>query len=483
MTDGSDEVARHDPARDELERELVRTRDALRTAESKFDSIVFGSPQGIVIQQDGRIVYANPAMAELFGYAEPARMVGLDPFADLIAEPDLELFRRRTESVYQGALLEPVPYWRAKRPDGQLRWLSSTAHRSAWNGRPAVTSFYKDVTAHRVAELATEESRALYRAALTAGRMGAWEIDLSTGVRHWTAEGLALLGLDLPDGRGRVGGADDEFRNAVLEEDRHIVRELIERLADEQNTETEFRIVRPDGKIVWLAGRGEVVGRYPDGSPRRVVNIMADVTERKAKELHIQFLIRELTHRSRNLLAVVQSLAKQSARSTTTVAEYQEGLTRRLQGLAASQDVLMQGAGTGGVLQELVRAHLAPFVERSSDRVLIDGPDVAIPLDATQAIGLAIHELATNALKHGALSNQDGKIAVSWSCEEIADRRRDVRFIWQETGGPEVSLPTRRGFGHVVLHDVVPRSLDGTVDIDYAPGGLRWSLQFSLDPA
>ena len=261
-----------------------------------------------------------------------------------------------------------------------------------------------------------------------------------------------------------------------------MVAGLIDLLAEDQDTfDAEYRIVRPDGQIVWLAGRGEVVGRFPDGRVSRVVNIMADVTERKAKELHIQFLVRELTHRSRNLLAVVQSLAKQTARSTVTVAEYQEGLTRRLQGLAASQDVLMRGVGPGGALDELLRAHLAPFVELASTRVRFVGPVVTIPADATQALGLAIHELATNAVKHGALSNADGTITVSWSCEDGDDRMRHVRMVWEERGGPEVRSPDRTGFGNIVLRDVVPRALNGTVEIDFAPEGLRWSLAFQSE--
>jgi len=175
----------------DLRRELAWTREALAAAEAKFESIVLGSLHGIVIQQGGRIVYANPGMAVLFGYADPALMVGLDPFKDLIDEAYLVQFRKRTESVYRGALVSPVPHWRAKRPDGLMRWMSSTAHRSVWNGQPAVTSFYMDVTARRAAELAMQESQALYRAALTAGRMGAWETDYAAGVRHWTAEGQA----------------------------------------------------------------------------------------------------------------------------------------------------------------------------------------------------------------------------------------------------------------------------------------------------
>jgi PAS domain S-box-containing protein len=128
------------------------------------------------------------------------------------------------------------------------------------------------------------QSEARFRAALVAGRMGSWETDLASGMRHWSQEGMALFGLALPDGRGRVGGADDEYMAAIHPDDRHRVATLYA-LADRQDSfDAEYRIVRPDGSTLWLQGRGLVVARAADGKAQRLVSIMADASERKDAE-------------------------------------------------------------------------------------------------------------------------------------------------------------------------------------------------------
>jgi PAS domain S-box-containing protein len=131
---------------------------------------------------------------------------------------------------------------------------------------------------------ALRESEARYRSALQAGRMGSWETDLVAGTRTWTKEGMALFGLDLPEGIGRVGGDDDEYASALHPEDRHLVGHF-HAVADRQDSfAAEYRVVRPDGRVIWLAGRGLVVARQADGRAHRLVSIMADVTERKHAE-------------------------------------------------------------------------------------------------------------------------------------------------------------------------------------------------------
>lgn len=202
---------------------IAELEAALKQSEARFRGVVEGSLQGIIIQQDGRIVYANGAMARLFGYDNSDGLIGRDPFADLITDSDLEFFRRRTDQVYRGARVEPTPPWRARRSDDRVVWLTSTAHPTEWQGRPAVTSFYLDVTERVLAEQSRAAVDALYRSALRAGHMGAWETDLVRGVRTWTAEGMDLFGITLSDGQGVVGGDRDEYVNAIHPEDRHLV--------------------------------------------------------------------------------------------------------------------------------------------------------------------------------------------------------------------------------------------------------------------
>jgi PAS domain S-box-containing protein len=320
------------------------------------------------------------------------------------------------------------------------------------------------------------ESEQLYSTALAAGRMGTWETDLVARTRLWTKEGMVLFGLNLADGRGRVGGEDDEYRLALHPDDRHLMQEFHE-LANKQDSFTsEYRVVRPDGTTLWLRGRGQVTVRAPDGKAERMVSIVTDVTDRKAAEDHIQFLMHEISHRSKNLLMVIQSIARRTARTAGTMEEFENRFERRLQGLAASHDVLVRENWHGAPLANLVRQQLLPFVEIQSSRFEIAGPDVVITAEAAQAIGLAIHELATNAIKYGALSESGGKVSVSWMFDGMAGASGPLLLNWIEQGGPPVSPPSRKGFGHVVIGEMVERSLGGKVAVEFAGEGLKWRV-------
>jgi PAS domain S-box-containing protein len=320
------------------------------------------------------------------------------------------------------------------------------------------------------------ESEQLYSTALAAGRMGTWETDLVNRTRLWTKEGMALFGLNLADGLGHVGGENDEYRSALHPDDRHLMQEF-HQLADRQDSFTsEYRVVRPDGTTLWLRGRGQVTARAPDGKAERMVSIVTDVTERKAAEDHIQFLLHEISHRSKNLLMVIQSIARRTARTAGTMEEFENRFERRLQGLAASHDVLVRENWHGAPLADLVRQQLVPFVEIQSSRFEISGPDVVITAEAAQAIGLAIHELATNAIKYGALSESGGKVSVSWTLDGNAVAPGNLLLNWSEQGGPPVSPPSRKGFGHVVIGEMVERSLNGTVVMEFARDGLKWRV-------
>ena len=316
----------------------------------------------------------------------------------------------------------------------------------------------------------------LYRSALAAGRMGTWETDLVAKTRLWTPEGMALFGINLPDGRGHVGGTQDEYWSALHPDDRHLMQKFHE-LADNQESFTsEYRVVWPDGTILWLRGHGRVVTRTPEGKAHRLVSIVADVTDRKAAEDHVQFLMHELSHRSKNLLSVIQSISRRTARTTTTMEEFETRFGRRLQGLAASHDVLVSNSWQGAPLRDLMRQQLMPFMDIQSSRVELTGPDIVITAEATQAIGLAIHELATNAIKYGALSVPAGKVKISWAFDSESLESRKLLLKWVEQGGPRVVPPSRIGFGHLVIGEMIERSLNAKVTLEFVTQGLEWSV-------
>jgi two-component sensor histidine kinase len=311
---------------------------------------------------------------------------------------------------------------------------------------------------------------------MAAGGMGAWETDLVAKTRTWSVEGMALFGLALQNGHGQVGGDADEFHAVLHPEDRHLVEQFHLLADNEDSFAAEYRIVRPDGAVRWVSGRGQVIAREPDGKARRLINIVADITDRKASEDHLQFIMREMTHRSKNLLTVIQSIARRTARNAGTIEEFEERFGQRLQGLAASHDVLIDEDWRGAPLADLVRQQLVPFVDARSTRVEMAGPAIVVTAQAAQAIGLAIHELATNAMKHGGLSVATGKVRISWSFEDTAGGPRALRLRWIEHGGPAVALPAHKGFGHMVIDSMLARSLNGEVKLDFAPAGLDWSV-------
>ncbi len=324
----------------------------------------------------------------------------------------------------------------------------------------------------RTEELA--QSEAQLRSALKAGRLVYWETDLVSGVRQWTPEAMALFGLELPGGIGRFGGDADEFMLSVHPDDRPVTPSFYQ-MADQQDWfPVEYRILKPDGSIRWLAGGAEVVARRADGRAARLVNVVADVTDRKLAEQHTELVMRELTHRAKNLLAVILSIATQTGRSANTVEEFHERFSSRLHGLAASHDLLVLRNWQGASIAEIVKGQLAPFVGAATDRLTVSGPDVMVTPRAAEAIGLALHELATNAVKHGALSGPVGTVTMAWTWAAGDDRK--LLLSWIESGGPSVKPPARKGFGHIVCERVVAELLGGEVSMEFPPEGARWQL-------
>jgi len=196
-----------------------------------------------------------------------------------------------------------------------------------------------------------------------------------------------------------------------------------------------------------------------------------DITERKEGEAHLRLLMRELTHRSKNLLAVIQAMARRTARHVGSIDAFLEQFGARLQAMAASHDLLVRESWHGASLDELIRSQLGGYLDRHDVQVLIDGPAVALKPEAAQNLGLAIHELATNAAKYGALSVPEGRVSIRWH------RRNDdgyaLELIWAENSGPRVKMRRKRGFGSLVIEGNLTRALEAKVDWTFEPEGAR----------
>jgi PAS domain S-box-containing protein len=200
-----------------------------------------------------------------------------------------------------------------------------------------------------------------------------------------------------------------------------------------------------------------------------------DVTERNENDAHLRMLLRELTHRSNNLLAVIQGMARQTARHAGSVGNFLNLFGARLQALAASHDLLVRESWYGASLGELVRSQLASNMERCPEQIAIDGPDVALKPEAAQNLGLALHELAVNAAKYGALSVPDGRLSITWKSRDGAGGGA-VDLHWQEQFGPKVKGRRKKGFGSLVIERNLSRSLNADVAMEFEPNGLRCSI-------
>ena len=231
----------------------------------------------------------------------------------------------------------------------------------------------------------------------------------------------------------------------------------------------EKRYVCKDRNLVWALVSVSCV-RRPDGEIAYGIKVIQDITARKESDEARQLLMREVNHRSKNMLTLILTIARRTAAATPE--EFLARFEQRLLALAANMDLLVASGWQRLDLEELVRGQLSPFGGTFSERFLVNGPPVPVPAQAAQAIGMALHELATNAAKYGSLSTDSGQVKICWSIDG-----QDFYMTWRETGGPKVSRPTTRGFGSVLIDSVVTSTLGGEVSIDFASTGLVWRLR------
>ncbi len=229
--------------------------------------------------------------------------------------------------------------------------------------------------------------------------------------------------------------------------------------------------VEHDGERHWYDVHIEPL-RDVDGETVGITCASVDVTARKAGEAHLREIMRELTHRSKNLLAVIQAMARQTARHAGSTEVFLDQFSARLQALANSHDLLVQEGWYGASLSELIHSYLGHYIDRDRSQVAIQGPAILLKPEAAQSLGLALHELATNAAKYGGLSVPAGRVSIDWKL--LTDGEGSgIEIIWLESGGPKVDVPEHRGFGSMVIERNLARSLDADVLLEYLPEGAR----------
>jgi len=320
----------------------------------------------------------------------------------------------------------------------------------------------------QAAEGLLHQSKDRLQLALNAAQLGWWQYDPRRRVVSGDARSKEIFDItadEMPikEIKKRVH-PDDEERLWTA-------RETALDPADPKPHVIEFRLRLENGEVRWLEVHWlayfEGAGRpRPSAS---VVGTVADITERKEREEKEHLLMREINHRAKNMLSVVDSIAHQTA--TRNPEGFIERFSERIQALSANQDLLVRNEWNGVEIKDLVRAQLAHFADLIGSRIIVHGPKLRLKPASAQAVGLALHELATNAGKYGALSTDRGRVDVRWGIDGDT-----LTMSWTEREGPLVSSPQRRGFGTIVMEAMTERSMDGAVDLDYAPSGLTWRL-------
>jgi two-component sensor histidine kinase len=237
-------------------------------------------------------------------------------------------------------------------------------------------------------------------------------------------------------------------------------------------TDAEISIVRGDGSRGVIAVSSAPV-RNRAGAVVAGVVAFYDITARKESQARVELLMRETLHRAKNQLAVVEGMARQTGRIATGINDFLDRFSERLQGLSLTQALLVERQWASIRLRDLLITQITPFGVPADERIKLDGPNVEIAPEPAQNLGLAFHELASNAIRHGALSNAKGRVTVSWGPAS------DGRFClqWLEEGGPPIQAPpSARGFGAMVLTRIAGAAVDGTVTMDFTPTGLVWRL-------
>ena len=447
----------------------AKSRDAAAARLAEIEAIYDAAPVGLVLfDRDFRFVRINALLAEANGLpAEDHIGRTIEEVLPQATTAALRAMQPRLlagEDVLGVAMVGPDPATGAER-----HWEAS--YRPVRDAAGRITSLLGTVyetTGIKLAEAQLQRSYATYLALIENDPFGVYLVDadfrlaqISLGARNVFAQVRPLLGRDFAEVLRIIwtepfaSEAIERFRHTLATGEAYHAPDTTERRGNIPATESY------DWKIERVT--------FPDGR-FGVVCYFYDLTERHQHAEQIRLLMEEVSHRSKNLLSLVTAVARHTAGAES--GDFAARFDERIRAIAASQALLVESRWTAIELEDLVRAQLAPFADLLGGRIALGGPAVRIGPAAAQALGMALTELATNAAKYGALSNDAGRVTISWE-------RPRPRFAigWHEEGGPPVSPPTRRGFGTTVLDRLLRASLGGSVSLDYAAAGLRWRFE------
>jgi PAS domain S-box-containing protein len=448
----------------EQEVQLGLTRNSEARLRAGFDSAVAGIAH---IGHDGRWIRVNKALCRILGY--PADELLTKTFHDVTHPDDLAVDVMRFELLRQGKVDSYEVEKRDVRKDGAIIWCRKTVGpiRKGDGSIDYYVSVIEDISARKQAEKELRENEERFRSSLVHSPLPISLFDDRERILAVSRSWLEQTGYsreELPRLEDWTIRAYGERSAEILER----LRQIIIISTEPEARSAELKIRTKDGRERLWSFVTSPQATQSDGR-RLFVCVAQDVTDQKAHEEQIQLLMQEINHRARNLLSLVQAIARQTA--TRDPENFIERFTERIQALAANQDLLVRNEWQGVNLEDLVRTQLAHFIDLVGSRITVHGSPVRLNAAAAQAIGLALHELATNAGKYGALSVETGRVDVGWQLDGNM-----FAMSWSECNGPPVFPPKRRGFGSTVVDPMVRQTVNGEVHLDFIPAGVAWNL-------
>lgn len=434
-------------------------------------ALSFGNLAVWEIDLEKRTVAPSPELNRLFGFP-PDADPGMEGYASRYAPGERERVQALSDAAVARGDTKIDVEFRITLPGGEQRWLLMRAEAAppvAGSG-PRALGVIIDVTGSKRAEEALRQSELRFRLSQQAAGIASVEVDVTTGTVVGSDNLWALWGLS-----PRSSTHISTLESIVLPEYRDVRSTEQSRQTGTALPRVEYQIRRPDtGEIRWIARHVEFV-KDGEGRPLKMFGVMQDITPSKAAEQRQALLTHELEHRIKNILATVSAIASQTLRKGD-LDSARETFLRRIKALSEAHNLLTHTRWTDASLRGVLEAALAPH--GLGNRFSLEGDDYRLNPRMALSLALAVNELATNAVKYGALSTPAGSVAVSWGIEpDEANGEAELIWRWAEQGGPEVRPPERRGFGSVLIERVLGADFGGVVTVDYAPAGVRTMLR------
>ncbi|MCG7392525.1 PAS domain-containing protein [Microvirga sp. ACRRW] len=455
--------------------ERARAERKLRETETRFKIIAESLPALVwILNPNIELIYTNERWVKYSGL-NPEQALG-HSWTRAIHPDDWA----RMEIDLQEVVPNHLPYEAEARylsATGEYRWHliqgapvhSDTGEFEGWVGTSV------DIHDLKMTEAALRTSESQFLLTLRAAKLGNWSWKADSSQIQLSDRATEILGL--PAGSSITRG---KLHEQVHPADRSRVLATIQKAIEKREQYyVAYRILRSaDKPYTWITAQGQPL-YASDGTFIGTTGVFQDITERKHAEERQQLLIRELHHRVKNTLATVQAIVGSTARTATSIDDFYQGFVGRIVSLARTHNLLTEDLWQKADLRELVETELGPYEDEARNRVLIDGPPVELPSEAAVPIGMAMHELTTNAAKHGALSTFGGQVEVRWRIEP-GPERPGLHFTWIEHGGPRVTAPARQGFGSRLLQRVLTTQLQAQVKMEFQEHGLEFTMTMPI---